>query len=111
MTKVKCQPHYPEKHDKLESVQLIKTKLTAQTLNDLILPQSVKFLSIHLNDMSDPNLINAIMNKGIPHIGLQYNSINASECESIANALRNNEQVSTLNLSGNRFGDEGKGQN
>jgi len=100
--------HCLEKHEKLESVQLIKTKLTSNALNELALPSSVKFLSIHSNDMSsDPQLINAIMNKGIAHIGLQYNSMGEHECEAIARALRGNDHVVTLNLSGNRLGDTG----
>ena len=98
--------HCLEKHEKLESVQLIKTKLTGETLNELNLPSSVKFLSIHSNEMNS-ELIGAVMNKGVAHIGLQYNSMGIDECGAIARALKGNEHVSTLNLSGNRIGDEG----
>ena len=99
--------HCLDKHEKLESVQFVRTKLTKSALAQLSLPQSVKFLSIHSNDMTEPGFIDALLHKGVPHIGLQYNSMGLEECSEIASALRNNETISTLNLSGNRIGDEG----
>ena len=112
-----------EKHEKIEAIQFIRTKLTKEALESLHLPNSgfktifrvdfnylfclVKFISIHQNDLSDPDLIDGLLKKGPPHLGIQYNNIGYSECEIIAEKLRNNETITTLNISGNDIGDAG----
>ena len=57
--------------------------------------------------MSDPDLIDGLLKKGPPHLGIQYNNIGYPECEIIAEKLRNNETITTLNISGNDIGDAG----
>ena len=111
-----------EKHEKIESIQFTRTKLTKEALESLHLPNSgtldlfitgkipyylVKFISIHQNDLSDPDLIDGLLKKGPPHLGIQYNNIGYPECEIIAEKLRNNETITTLNISGNDIGDAG----
>ena len=56
--------------------------------------------------MTDPELIREIFSKGIPHICLQYNNIGPAECMAIADSLSRSNIV-TLNLSGNKIGDQG----
>jgi len=96
-----------EKHEKIEAIQFIRTKLTKEAFESLHLPNSVKFISIHQNDLSDPDLIDGLLKKGPPHLGIQYNNIGYPECEIIAEKLRNNETITTLNISGNDIGDAG----
>ena len=114
-----------EKHEKIESIQFTRTKLTKEALESLHLPNSgntiflkipgmtaiilclVKFISIHQNDLTDPDLIDGLLKKGPPHLGIQYNNIGYQECEIIAEKLRNNETITTLNISGNNIGDAG----
>jgi len=93
-----------EKHDKVESIQFIRAKISKHVIRHI--PASVKFLSIHSNDMTDPELIREIFSKGIPHICLQYNNIGPAECMAIADSLSRSNVV-TLNLSGNKIGDQG----
>ena len=57
--------------------------------------------------MSDPDLIDGLLKKGPPHLGIQYNNIGYPECEIIAEKMRNNETITTLNISGNDIGDAG----
>ena len=52
-----------EKHDRIESIQFVKTKINADAINELVLPSSVKFIWIHSNDMNEPGLIEALINK------------------------------------------------
>jgi len=57
--------------------------------------------------LSDPDLIDGLLKKGPPHLGIQYNNIGYPECEIIAEKMRNNETITTLNISGNDIGDAG----
>lgn len=57
--------------------------------------------------MTDPDLIDGLLKKGPPHLGLQYNNLGYAECEIISEKMRNNETITTLNISGNKIGDEG----
>ena len=57
--------------------------------------------------MTEKSLIESVMTKGPPYIGLQNNKLTTSECEYISENLKTNENLITINLSGNKIGDAG----
>ena len=90
----------------LESVSFIRTGIQSTILLSLALPPSVRYLSIHLNS-SDSQLWRVAIEKGVPHVCLQSNSIRSEQISDLASALSGNETLLTLNLNNNPIGDSG----